>query len=53
MAKIPEADERFFKNTFVCKNCNAKIKAPNIKVVQKKIRCRKCKCNSLKPKRKK
>ncbi|MFH1211887.1 MAG: 50S ribosomal protein L40e [Candidatus Woesearchaeota archaeon] len=53
MAKIPEAEARLFKNTFVCKNCNSVVKAQNIKVVQKKVKCRKCKSDSLKPKRKK
>jgi ribosomal protein L40E len=53
MAKIPEAEERFFKKVFVCKDCKSVIRAPNIKVVQKKIRCRKCKSNALRPKRKK
>jgi ribosomal protein L40E len=42
MAKIPEATERLFQNVFVCKRCKTKIKAPSIKIIAKKIACRKC-----------
>ena len=47
MAKFPEADKRMFNNVFVCKVCKAKIKAPNMKVIQGKISCRKCSANKL------
>ncbi len=42
MAKIPEAIERLFQNTFVCKRCKTKIKAQSIKIINKKVKCRKC-----------
>ncbi|HDP73706.1 MAG TPA: 50S ribosomal protein L40e [Candidatus Woesearchaeota archaeon] len=53
MAKIPEAEARLFKNIFVCKECKSKIRAPPLKVFAKKIRCRKCNSNALRPVRKK
>jgi len=43
MAKIPEAQNRLFKNVFVCKNCQAKIRADPQKILKGKVRCRKCK----------
>ena len=33
MAKIAEATERLFKNVFVCKNCQAKIRASTQKIL--------------------
>ncbi len=53
MAKFEEANSRFFKNVFVCKDCSSKIKGPILKVLAGKIACRKCKSKSLRPKRKK
>ena len=49
MAKIPEAQNRMFKNVFVCKNCHSKIKASSIKILEGKVRCRKCKKNAFRP----
>ena len=40
--KIPEAQNRLFKNTFVCQRCHVKIKADPQKVLKGKARCRKC-----------
>ena len=42
MAKIPEAEARLFKRVFVCKDCSSKIKADQLKVIAKKVQCRKC-----------
>lgn len=53
MAKFPEANVRLFKNIFVCKDCKSKIRAPNMKVILGKIKCRKCAGNSLRTVRKK
>jgi len=55
MVKFPEAEARLMKNVFVCKKCKTKIKAPNMKVIQGKIKCRNTKCGShkLRPCRKK
>ncbi|MEK6845263.1 MAG: 50S ribosomal protein L40e [Nanoarchaeota archaeon] len=53
MVKFEEAGARLIRNVFVCRNCKAKIRAPSLKVSQKKVSCRKCKSKKLKPKRKK
>ncbi len=51
--KFPEAEARLFKNVFVCRRCKTKIRAPNIKVLAGKIKCRRCGSKALKPVRKK
>ena len=53
MAKIPEAQERLFKNVFVCKSCKAKIRADPQKVLKGKVKCRKCKKKAFRPLKKK
>ncbi len=53
MAKFPEAEARFFHNIFVCRKCKTKIRAPNIKVIEGKVSCRKCGSKALRPVRKK
>ncbi len=53
MAKIPEATARLFKNVFVCKKCHTKIKANPIKILEGKVKCRKCKKNAFRTLRKK
>ncbi|MBI4981063.1 50S ribosomal protein L40e [Candidatus Woesearchaeota archaeon] len=53
MVKFEEATARRIRGIFVCKVCKAKIRAPSLKVAQKKISCRKCNSKKLKPKRKK
>ncbi len=53
MAKVEAAQNRLFKGIFVCKRCGAKIKALPKKVAEGKVRCRKCKSNALRPKKKK
>lgn len=53
MAKLPAAQARIFKNIFICKNCKAKIRSDPLKILQGKIRCRKCKDNCFRPIRKK
>ena len=49
MAKIPEAQNRLFKNVFVCKRCQHKIRADPKKVIVGKVKCRKCKSSALRP----
>jgi len=49
MGKIPEAQNRLFKNVFVCKNCKTKIKADAQKILKGKVRCRKCGKKSFRP----
>lgn len=53
MAKFPEAEARLIKNKFVCKRCKSVIKAPNMKVLAGKVKCRNCSAKNLRVKRKK
>ncbi len=53
MTKFDEAQQRLFKNIFVCKRCKSKIRISSLKVSQGKARCRKCDYRALRPKRKK
>ena len=53
MVRFPEAEARLFKNRFVCRKCRSVIRAPNMKVLAGKVKCRKCGYSRLKPKRKK
>lgn len=49
MAKFPEAVARLYHNVFICKRCKSKIRAQPQKVLQKKVKCRKCKSTALRP----
>jgi len=53
MAKIPEAQNRLFKNIFVCKNCQSKIRADSQKILKGKVKCRNCKKKAFRPLKKK
>ena len=53
MAKILEASNRLFKNVFVCKNCQSKIRADPQKILKGKVKCRKCKKGAFRPLKKK
>lgn len=53
MAKIPAAQNRLFKNIFVCRKCKSKIRVQPSKVMEGKAKCRKCKSKYLRPIRKK
>jgi len=53
MAKILEAQNRLFKNVFVCKDCQTKVKANAQKILKGKVRCRKCLKKAFRPLRKK
>lgn len=53
MAKFPEADKRLFDKVFVCKTCKTKRKAPVLKVLAGRIKCRNCGAKKLRVKRKK
>jgi|TARA_B100002003_G_C14095099_1_gene526731 Zn finger protein HypA/HybF involved in hydrogenase expression len=53
MAKFPEAQARLFKNKFACKKCK-KVKKTNImKIIDKKVSCKRCGSKSLRSLRKK
>ncbi|HRZ85709.1 MAG TPA: hypothetical protein P5277_02920 [Candidatus Paceibacterota bacterium] len=43
MAKILIAQTRLFKNVFLCKKCNAKIRMDPKKILSGKVQCRRCK----------
>jgi len=51
--KIPAAQNRLFKNAFVCKICKHKMHLDNQKILAGKARCRKCGGNDFRPQRKK
>jgi len=53
MVKFPEAEARLYHSVFVCRKCKTKLRAPNMKIVQGKIKCRKCGCSYLRAVRKK
>ena len=53
MAKIQAAQNRLFKNVFVCKKCKAKIRSEARKIIEGKVRCRKCKGSVFRPLKKK
>lgn len=53
MAKIPEALKRMFKNVFVCRNCSTKIRSEPRKILEGKVKCRRCKGRVFRPIRKK
>lgn len=51
--KLPAAQARLYKNMFVCKNCKAKLRADPRKILEKKVRCRKCLKRDFRPVRRK
>jgi len=53
MAGIPAVQARLFRNVFVCKRCSMKIKAEPKKIIEGKVKCRKCKGRAFRQKRKK
>ncbi|MFC1682499.1 hypothetical protein ACFL0X_02695 [Nanoarchaeota archaeon] len=53
MAKIPEAQNRLFKNMFVCKKCQTKMRADPLKILKGKVKCRKCDKRAFRPLKKK
>jgi DNA-directed RNA polymerase subunit RPC12/RpoP len=40
--KIAAAQNRLFKNVFVCKDCSSKVRAEAKKILDGKVKCRKC-----------
>ncbi len=53
MAKIIEATNRLFKNVYVCKKCQTKIRADAQKILKGKVKCRKCSKKAFRPLKKK
>ena len=50
--KIPEAENRLWKRTWVCLKCGHKQRADGAKIRAKKVICRKCGCKDFRPKHK-
>lgn len=53
MAKIPEAQNRIFKNIFVCKKCGSKMRSDAQRILKGKVKCRKCDKTAFRPLKKK
>ena len=53
MAKIIEAQNRLFKNIYVCKKCHRKMRAEPQKILKGKVKCRKCGKREFRPIKKK
>jgi len=51
--KLPATQARLFHNIFVCKNCKAKVRADSRKILDKKVRCRRCLKKDFRPIRRK
>lgn len=51
--KLPAAQARLYRNIFVCKKCKLKIRSDPKKILEKKVRCRKCLRSEFRPVRKK
>ena len=46
---LAAAKNRLFRNVFVCKNCGQKMKANSLKVIARKIKCRRCRKHNFRP----
>lgn len=53
MKKFEEAEARLFKNVFICRKCKNKVRAPNMKILAGKVKCRSCDGKALRTVRKK
>ena len=51
--KVLAAQNRLFRNVFVCKVCKHKMRMDSLKLLKGKVRCRKCKARDFRPIRKK
>lgn len=51
--KLPATQARLYKDMFVCKNCKSKVRADARKILEGKVRCRKCLKSTFRPIRKK
>ncbi|MFH1307899.1 MAG: hypothetical protein ABIH72_03525 [archaeon] len=49
MAKIQAAQARLYKNMFVCKKCGSKQRSEPRKIIEKKVKCRKCRAKAFRP----
>jgi DNA-directed RNA polymerase subunit RPC12/RpoP len=53
MVKFPEGNFRKFGNVYICKKCSTKIRAQNMKIIQGRIKCRRCNSKKFRAVRKK
>jgi len=53
MVKFLEAQARKFRNIYVCKKCSTKIRTESMKVIQGKVKCRRCNSKKFRAVRKK
>jgi|TARA_B100001964_G_C14250886_1_gene609890 formylmethanofuran dehydrogenase subunit E len=53
MVKFPESHARKFLNVFVCKKCSTKIRSQNMKIIQGRVKCRRCQGKKFRAVRKK
>ncbi len=53
MGKILEATNRMYKNVFVCKRCQTKMRSDPQKILKGKVKCRKCGKRAFRPLNKK
>lgn len=51
--KVIAAQNRLFRNIFICKVCKHRMRMEPLKVMAGKVKCRKCKSNDLRVVRKK
>jgi formylmethanofuran dehydrogenase subunit E len=51
--KLAPTHGRLFKDIFICKHCKTKIRADSRKILEGKVRCRKCLKKAFRPIRKK
>jgi ribosomal protein L40E len=51
--KIPIAQKRLFSDVFVCRDCNQKVRTQAVRVIARKIKCRRCGSKIFRPIRKK
>ena len=51
--KIPAAQARLLKNVFVCRECKTKARAEARKIIEKRIKCRRCGSKNFRPIKKK
>ena len=51
--KLPAAQARLYHNIFICKNCKAKLRTEPRKILEGKVRCRKCLRKAFRPIKKK
>jgi len=53
VVKFPEGQARKYRNIFVCKKCSTKIRASSMKIIQGKVKCRRCSRKKFRAVRKK